>query len=292
MILISLLVVLFLEYQFKLSSVLDQRLGAHQLLPNWYGFLGSQMQSAHPGILYTLIIIIPAVFAIWLTSMDGDFFLTIVQFALIILILSYSLGPLDQNSHLKAYFDAMERDDREAAFLVVQENLNQKHCTETPETTEKLGRQVTELILRQCNFRLFGVLFYYVLFGIGGALIYNLVCNLEYLVRDEEEARIRPVAQNVRLWVDWLPQRLTALLYSLAGDFNGAFARFLPFVFRSGKDSQGLLEATGIGAMGLDFDNRQLDIITENRQALALVSRSTKVFILIIAIMTVFGWLA
>ena len=85
---------------------------------------------------------------------------------------------------------------------------------------------------------------------------------------------------------------MTALLYSLAGDFNGAFVRFLPFAFRSGYESEGLLENTGIGAMGIDTDNRELDIITENRQALALVSRSTKVFILIIAIMTVFGWLA
>ena len=134
-------------------------------------------------------------------------------------------------------------------------------------------------------------LFYYVVFGIGGALAYNIICNFEYLVRDEEDSKIHPIAKTVRTWVDWIPQRLTALLYSLAGDFNGAFARFLPFAFKSGSQSEGLLEQTGIGAMGLDFENRELDIITENREALALVSRATKVFILIIAIMTVFGLL-
>ena len=290
MVLISLLVVLFLEYQFKLSSVLDNRFRAKALLPTWYELLSKQMKRSNPQLTYLLLLGVPVVLAIWLTSIDGDFLLGIIQFVLVIFILSYSLGPLDQNIHLQPYFEAQERQDLPAAFLEVQENLNQK-CHTCPATSEALGRQVTELILGQCNFRFFGVLFYFVIFGIGGALAYNLVCNLEYLVRDEDETKIYPIAKTVHTWVDWIPQRLTALLYSLAGDFNGAFARFLPFAFKRGSQSEGLLEQTGIGAMGFDFDNRDLDIITENREALALVSRATKVFILIIAIMTVFGLL-
>ncbi|MEL0068645.1 MAG: regulatory signaling modulator protein AmpE [Gammaproteobacteria bacterium] len=291
MILISLLVVLFLEYQFKLSSVLGNRLGARALMPAWYEFFSPQLRDSSPRISYLILVSLPVILAVWLTQMDGDFFLGVAQFFLTILILSYSLGPLDQNAHLKSYFEALERDDLQAAFIVVQENLNQKQHKDCPESSEALGRQVTDLILRQCNFRFFGVLFYYVLFGVGGALAYNLICNIEYHVRDEEESTIHPVAKVVRTWIDWIPQRLTALLYSLAGDFNGAFARFLPFALKSGSQSDGMLEQTGIGAMGLDFDNRELDIITENREALALVSRATKVLILIIAIMTVFGLL-
>ncbi len=292
MILISLLVVLFLEYQFKFSQQLTQKLGSDRLLPAWYGLLSARLYTVTPAILYSVIVLLPVLLIVWLTSIEGDFLHHIIQFALIIIVLSYCLGPIDQNEHLKSYFSAVAREDVQAAFIVVQENLNQKTCTEAPESMDALGRQVTELILRQCNFRMFGVLFYFVLLGIGGALAYTLICQLENLVREDEDSRINTVADKVLTWVDWLPQRLTALLYSLAGDFNGAFAQFLPYAFKSGTESRGMLEATGIGAMGLDTDNRQLDIITENKQALALVSRSMKVLILIIAIMTVFGWLA
>jgi membrane protein required for beta-lactamase induction len=291
MTLISLLVILFLEYQFKLSQVLAKRFGSQKLLPAWYKAVISGPAKSPVELAYAIVIVLPVALVIWLTETDGSALVSLLQFFIVLLVLAYSLGPMNQNQHLAEYFRAVERGDLEAAYLDVQENLNQKVNLQQPENFEDLGKQVTEMILRQCNFRLFGVLFYFVIFGIGGALAYNLVCNLEYHVRDDEDAKIGPLARKVRSVIDWLPQRLTALLYGLAGDFNGAFGQFLPYAFKSPRDSKGILENTGLGAMGIDPDSRQNDVIDENKQAMALVSRSAMVFVLIIAIMTVFGWL-
>lgn len=290
MTLISLLIILFLEHQFNLSRILAEKLRARQLLPGWHKTVIGKTKDNAPLLIYTLLLM-PVVIVVWLTSMEGDWTLGLFQFVLTLVVLSYSLGPINQNTHLAAYYEAVEREDLQAAFMEVQENLNQKARHEPPEDFESLGRQVTELILRQCNFRLFGVLFYYVIFGVGGALAYNLICNIEYHSRDKDDDPVYKIAQTVRTWVDWLPQRLTAILYGLAGDFNGAMAQFLPYAFKSGEQSCGMLEHTGLGAMGLEVEQRTMDVITENNQAMALVSRSGMVFILIIAIMTVFGWL-
>lgn len=291
MILVSLLIILFLEYQFKISQQMASRLQSHRWLRDWHDLIVGKSAETRPELIFSLIILLPVLLVFWLTSLEGGFFLWLFQFLLTLFVLSYALGPIDQNQHLSAYFEAVERQDFQAAFIEVQENLNQKSCQIAPEDFESLGRLVTELILRQCNFRLFGVLFYFILLGIAGALAYTLICNLEFYVRDNEQSRVKDTARKVRAVVDWLPQRITALLYGLAGDFNGAMAQFLPFAFKSTELSAGMLENTGLGAMGIDVSHREDEVITENREALALVSRSTKVFILIIAIMTVFGWL-
>jgi len=291
MILISLLLILFLEYQFKLSRVLKQQFHADAWFGRWLDFIVVKLPKDWPWLGYLIQVFIPVLIVMWLAESQAGLIISAVQFVFVLIVLGYSLGPIDQNTHLDTYFEALKQNDLDAAADEIQNNLNQRSVVLHADSIDSLGRQVTNLILRQCNFRLFGVLFYFVIFGIGGALAYNLVCSFEFHHRENEDSPFQNISRRVRHAFDWLPQRITGLLYGLAGDFNGAMQVYLKYFFKSGENCTGLLEQTGLGALGFSEEQRPESALEENYEAMALVSRSAMVFVLIIAILTVFGWL-
>jgi len=294
MTLISLLVVLMLEHFFKASAVLENELQSHNWFPTWRQWISKkcQQQSWFEDWLGIVLILGIPVLAIYLLSdVDRGFFLWIFQLALSVIVMIYCLGPIDQNPHLKEYFDAVERDDLQSAYHHVEDYLNLKSVQDKPENMEELGRTVTRLILSQSNFRYFAVLMYFIILGPAGALLYRLTGTFEFNVRDDENSPFREKLQQLRTFLDWLPARLTGFLYSLAGDFSGAMDKLKQYLSSADLQNKQLLEETGLGAMGIESDSCS-NVIEENRRALDLVSRSVFVLVVIIAVLTVFGWLS
>jgi len=213
--------------------------------------------------------------------------LSLLFMLLTLVVLFYCLDPIDQNGHLDEYFDAMENGDVQSAYYQVEDYLDLKSGKNMPENKQKLGRTVTTLILSQSNFRFFGVLVYFILLGPAGALLYRLTCTFEFSVRDEDESPYRKKLAQLRNILDWLPVRITAFMYALAGDFNGAMSNLKHHLFQAHNHSESLLQETGLGALGLDAEIID-DVKKENNQALALVYRSLVILLVIIAMMTVF----
>jgi len=293
MTLISLLFVLMLEHLFNASAVLEKELNSHNWFQQWRLWISSKCQQSWfknwAGIV--IIIGIPVLLVELLYAADKGFLFWIFQLALSVLVMLYCLGPIDQNIHLKEYFDAVERDDLQSAYCHVEGYLDLKSDHPMPDDLLTLGRTVTRLILSQSNFRYFAVLMYFVLLGPAGALLYRLTGTFEFTVRDDESSPFRDKLRQMRTTLDWLPARLTGFLYSLAGDFTGAMSKLKHYLLEADHQNKQLLEETGLWALGIKEDACS-NIIDENNQALALVSRSVVIFIVFIALMTVFGWLS
>ena len=293
MTLIILLFLLMLEHLFNASAVLENELKSHNWFQQWRLWIISKFQQNwFNGWSGIAIIVGTPVLIIGLFLAVGDgFVFWIFQLALSVLVMIYCLGPIDQNTHLSDYFDAVERGDFQSAFCHVEEYLDLKTDHSIPEDMTTLGRTVTRLILSQSNFRYFAVLMYFVLLGPAGALLYRLTGTFEFTTRDDESSPFQDKLQQMRKTLDWLPARLTGFLYSLAGDFTGAMLKLKQYLLEADHQNQQLLEETGLWALGIK-DADCTDIIEENNQALALVSRSVVILIVFIALMTLFGWLS
>jgi len=293
MTLISLLFVLMLEHFFKAGSILEEELNSRNWFPNWRQWIAVKIRHSWfddwPGI--AIILGIPVYLIYLISSADAGILFSIVQLALMVVVMIYCLEPIDQNSHLQEYFDAVERDDLQSAFNHIEGYLRLKTDHPVPDDLSELGRTVTRLILSQSNFRYFAVLMYFVLLGPAGALLYRLTSTFEFTERDEEESPFRDKLKQMRTILDWLPARLTGFLYTLAGDFTGAMSKLSEYLPQTEQQNKQLLEETGLGALGINSDTCD-DIIEENNQALALVTRSVVILIVIIAVLTVFGWLS
>jgi AmpE protein len=293
MTLITLLIVLMLEQYLKVSAVLENELKSHKWFPAWRQWLSTKVDitKINDWVVIALIIGTPVAIFYTLADLNFGFIFWVVQLVLAVVVMIYCLGPIEQNPHLKEYFEAVERDDLQGAYHHVSDYLDLKSNHQVPDDINSLGRLVTRLILSQSNFRYFGVLMYFVLLGPAGALLYRLAGTFEFSVRDDEDSPYQEKLKQLRFVLDWLPARLTGFLYTLAGDFTGAMPRFKQFIFTEQSQNELLLEETGLGAIGIK-EEHCTDIIDENKQALNLVIRTVVVFLVIIAVLTVFGWLS
>lgn len=120
-----------------------------------------------------------------------------------------------------------------------------------PETSqEEAVARAIDTLLRLALERLFGVLFWFILFGVFGATAYALSQRLakHWQGTDEFHAAIRQVAPML----DWLPSRLLAFSFAIVGDFEAVMTAWRTRVDPADPYNEGVVRAAGLGALGID----------------------------------------
>lgn len=117
------------------------------------------------------------------------------------------------------------------------------------DAAEDLALQTAEELLRQALVRLFGVVFWFVLLGAAGGVVYLL----SHLARDQwhGEPRFGHVAGRAVFYLDWLPARVTAFSFAIVGNFQDALEAWRGQAQGWGDENEGILLAAGAGALGL-----------------------------------------
>jgi len=159
------------------------------------------------------------------------------------LILLYSFGRGDFQAILQRFRSYCQSENFESAYLEVQNELAYEPDEEGPATLRDLQLKIQRCVLYEGYQRWFAVLFYFVLLGPEAALVYRLLQLCEH---DSQ----RELARRLVFYADWVPVRLLAATFALAGDFIRGSEAFLA----SFKDTQGsassLLQATAEAALG------------------------------------------
>ena len=253
-----------------------------------------------PVILLALLLILP-VFLVLFSLHDALY--GVANLLLAIVVLFFSLGPKDIGEDVDEYCRAIEADDEERILNT------SKALIETDILTDPLQRihKVEESVCVQANNRLFAVIFWFVLFGPYGPLgawayrVTDLIRRRAVFdtSRDAANANADVLRASVMLhgWLAWIPARLTAIGYAMAGSFEGALSAWrtpeeskaLP----SHEQSESLLARVGVGAMSLqDIEGESISDrgVRGARAANGLVFRLLFIWAAVIAAMTLYGW--
>lgn len=216
-----------------------------------------------------------------------------------ILILSYSLGPKKIHDQVDMFIHSKEQGDDEGAQL----HLNYLLDESAPDNESQLFLEVAKTILIQTSKGILSVLFWFAILGPIGALMFRLACLLEEQTRhSEDEIQLGMAAFRLQYILHWIPSRLTALSFAVSGSFTHALD-----CWHNKKDepaeeetrfdgNEEILTCIGLSALQLADANKpdaehHLDLngISETRK---LGTRSTVVWITVIAIMTLAGWVS
>ena len=130
--------------------------------------------------------------------------------------------------------------------------------------------------LVQANGELFAVLFWYLVLGPVGILAYRLISLSQGLTA------VAGQASALLNWFDWLPVRMTALLYLLAGNFQPGYQHYSKMFFATPRKNNTLLRSCGLAA--LDREQKTM-LHAEN-----LVEHATIVFLVLLAFCTIVSW--
>lgn len=253
-----------------------------------------------PVILLALLLALPVFLVLF--SLQGTLY-GVTNLVIAIVVLFFSLGPKDIGEEVDEYCRAIEADDEERI------RNTSKALIETDILKDPLKRiqKVEESVCIQANNRLFAVIFWFVVFGPYGPLgawtyrVTDLIRRRAVFnhSRGDEIAGTKLVqaAETLHGWLAWIPARLTAIGYAMAGSFEGALHAWrVPGEHKSAplhEQSESLLARVGVGAMALaEIEGESISErgVRGARAANGLVFRLLFIWAAVIAAMTLYGW--
>jgi membrane protein required for beta-lactamase induction len=284
MTLVSILLTFALEY---FLGALD-RVRNYAWFENWVRWLegrcaGKAVWNGAPGVVLTLGV--PLGLLALLGNVLADVNLVAV-FLLATAVLIYSLGP-DLNSRLDQYVVALQAGDESRQHDVESQLLVAGVRGE--DENERMIRS----ILQRSHEQLFGVLFWFIVLGMTGALLFCLTGQLR---RRPAEGGYGQAVQNLHYLLCWPSARLQALGLALAGNLVDALDGWRAAAGTAAPDSNDeLLGAVGMGALHVGLRrtaeeegaNPLLDGVQE---AQALINRTIVIWLIALGFMTIGNW--
>ena len=235
----------------------------------------------------------------------GDALLGFPYLLLGVVVLFFSLGPQDIGEDVDEYCKAIEDGDSKR----VEETAKALIESDVPDDALERIHRVEEAVCVQANNRLFAVIFWFVLLELGplGAWTYRVTDLVRrravFAASREQEGedgreRLREAASFLHGWLAWIPARLTAIGYAAAGNFDTAIGAWrAPTEQASDSPSEyneHLLGRVGVAALALSDDPDE-DLVSRGvRGATAanrLVFRLLLIWAVVIAAMTLYGWM-
>ncbi len=122
---------------------------------------------------------------------------------------------------------------------------------------------------------IFGVLFWYMIFGMYGLALYIPITMLEL-------SNTNSKAQHVKDWFDWIPIRLVSLTYALVGHFAPEFDLLHKNWLGGFAKTENLKLNMGVAAAASE----------DMHTAISIVNRTLITWLIVIAAFSLFVWLA
>lgn len=229
-----------------------------------------------------IIILLPVLFltAILQGWFEGQL-LGLIELLFGLVIFAFCLGPKDLNRQINNYLDAKENGDETIAYNEAS-NIMQKDAPTDPD------QQVVEVmrsILHEPNDRFFSVIFWFVVLGPLGALMYRLATHT---MRTAENETLANAATQLQAIMAWAPAHMAAIGYALTGNYEGAKHEFYSKTKQDNltECNYHTLITAGQGALKDCKPGEETACI---RSARALVLRTLIVWLSFIAILTLMG---
>lgn len=241
----------------------------------------------------TLVAVIGALlFVVWLVSAMLGNVLGLFGFIFGIAVLIFTLGPRDLEEDVQNIHAAFENKDYEAANHYTSLLISHK-VTEPPLS---LVQTVKENILLQANIRMLGVFFWFILLGPVGAVLFRATCLLNEKQYEESDDFANATRELYKI-LNWLPARICVLSYAVAGNFVDTMSYWNGVSDLWRRDSEEFIVVSGIGSLRYeqrigrdDYDDEDPDT-SGIQHALSLVKRAVIVWVVLLGLLTVTGWL-
>lgn len=201
--------------------------------------------------------------------------------------LLYSMGPHDLINLVDRYVRALKAGDTADLNATAAELTGQAELT-----AEQRPQAVLESIFTGANRRLFALYFWFAVLGGVGALLMRGLVELRP-VSTSRTLGFSHAADRLHALMMWIPTRLFALGFALAGSLTHTFDRWSIGQTMHAEENDNLVKAAGLGALQFDRAGQALTVDEEREwveQGRGLVGRTFLVWLTVLGLMTLAGW--
>ncbi|HEX7339594.1 MAG TPA: cobalamin biosynthesis protein [Rhodanobacteraceae bacterium] len=261
----------------------------------WFRRWSEECNGVHGAAHVILVLALPAVVAGVIGAVLGSvMWLGIVWLAFAVAVLVYTLGPRYLESDIEAILEADTPDGRSHAAQALR--VHSDDDAALPVDAHALVEAAVVSSLK----RRFGVVFWFLLLGPGGAVLYRVAQLLGDNANTDADSR--SAARRFAEAIDWLPAHLMVFAMALVSDFDAVMRAWRawhrsptrsPYTFESGF--LGAVARAGVNAdveAGDEGDedtaNPALELIDTRR----LLLRVLLVWLAVMAALVLIRWMA
>lgn len=247
---------------------------------------------------YFCAVLIPAFIIALIICLFENQFWGVLGFLCNVFVLLYVIGRGQLTEKIENYLSDWRTGDVQGAALYAQTHLGIDR--EFVENAAELQHKVRNHILYCGLTDFFVIVFWYLVLGVFGALV--AFFTQLYVLYATGEAR--QWSQKARHIIEWIPARLLGLTFAFAGNFGTCFGEWVEYISQTKMSNMDFLTVCGVSAIGLTdiveeeegkSDEPSRDYLYKSEQEIRalvdLIQRSRYVWVAIIAVAIVLGWL-
>lgn len=251
---------------------------------SWFSHLSSfvlEKTKEHihnPTVRYLSVLAIPVLGTMLLQDMIAEWS-TPLAFLFAFIIFVYCLGTLEIEQQLENIIDAFKNNDSEQANNIIQ-NISNETAIDDDNVLDVTIQSSMNIIIE----RLFGVIFWFVVLGPVGALLYRL--SQQLVLNYSADPVFSKSAERMQSLLDWVPQRFLAISFAITGHFEGALAAFHENKETDRTQQYLLIDVCHGSLEGNDSEDKSAYLSAFR----GLLLRSLIVWLTSIAVLTLLGW--
>ena len=207
------------------------------------------------GLIAWGIMIIPFVALIWFINqyqLEGQFFQDYSEMMIGTVCLIFALGTKSLMQHARAVSTALKKPDIELARKQIAMIVSRDTSTSN-ETA--INKATIESVLENGSDAIFAAIFWFIVLGAPGVVLYRLANTLDAMwgYRTERFNYFGWAAARIDDVLNWIPARLTALSYAIAGSLVTALSCWHKQAKNWHGINPGVVMASGAGALKISL---------------------------------------
>lgn len=219
-----------------------------------------------PSYLLLIICVLPLIIIVGLiNNVLTGWLYGIPQIIFGVFVLLYCMGP--DNLWVQTYscINALSKEDPKTAI----DRAHSAFGINVPNNSQAFHQALTKAIFIEASNRVFAVIFWFVLCGPIGAVLYRSIS----ICAEHSNLGLTEIAEKIKSMLDWLPVRLFTLIFALVGHFTDVFSLWKKDVNKGLSANDKLLSECGIAALDIRNDNHLPEDGAAQKASLELLDR-------------------
>lgn len=267
-----------------LVSLVIERFFYWGQLRNWRWFvryehlINKRISQWHPYLLLAACVLPLLILVGGIQFLLSGWLFGTLSMAFGILILLYCFGP--ENLWVQTYGCLNELHNVDQSVAV--EKVRSAFGIELPENAQLFHQLFVNHIFIAAYYRIFAVVFWYLVLGPLGAVLYRLI----ELLHTDSPLGITQLATQAQKMMDWIPVRVFTFLFALGGHFTAVFTHWKKYVLKGVESNNVLLQECGLSALDVLDQGKIPEDGAAEKEAIELVDRVFIIGLVILAILT------